>query len=444
MSPYHIALALLGVAILGVAWLPSLLEKYPLSYPILYIALGMGVYALPLGLPNPDPLHNPSIVTHVAELCVIVALMGTGLKIDRPFSVLKWRGPLLLVLVLMVLNIIGLTSAAYLAGLPLAAALLLAASLSPTDPVLAGDVQVGDPNEGREDNVRFALTGEAGLNDGLAFPFVYLALALLPAAAPLAERLQTWLWMDLLYRTVAGVALGWLSGKLLAVLIFHLPTRVSIKATAYGFVSLAVTLTTYGITEMVHGYGFLAVFIAALTLRSHERHHEYHKQMHAFTDQLERLFIVVILLMLGGAIMRGLLAPLTWRGAALGLLLILVLRPLGGLFTLARVPRMTWAERGVISFFGIRGIGSIFYLSFALAKGNFDDPRQLWAIAGFTILVSVVVHGTLATPVMNWLDRRHGRRIAAELAAEACEEATSNEPVPAEQNPEAAVRPRPA
>jgi NhaP-type Na+/H+ or K+/H+ antiporter len=415
VSFYNIALVLLGLAILGVAWLPSLLEKYPLSYPILFIGLGMGAYALPLGLPAADPLQHSTLATHLSELCVIVALTGTGLKIDRPFSLRTWRTPLLLVLVLMVFTIAGLTLAGWaLAGLALPSALLLAAALAPTDPVLAGDVQVGDPGEGREDNVRFSLTGEAGLNDGLAFPFVYLALALLPAGAG-DGRLWEWAGMDLAYRVAAGLALGWLSGQLLAYLIFNLPKDLSLKPSAYGFVALAVTLTSYGVTELLHGYGFLAVFIAAVTLRSRERKHEYHKQMHAFTDQLERLLIVVILMLFGGALAGGLLAPLTWAGAAVGLLLLFVLRPLGGMVTLVRSKRVTVAERVAISFFGIRGIGSIFYLAFALAKAPFPQARLLWAILGFTVLVSIVVHGVLATPVMNWLDRRHGRQITAEL-----------------------------
>ncbi|WP_035564766.1 cation:proton antiporter [Hymenobacter sp. IS2118] len=419
MSFYNIALVVLGVAIMGVAWLPSLLEKYPLSYPIFYILLGLGVFSLPIELPSVDPFESPTLITHLSELCVIVALTGTGLKIDRAFSLLRWRTPLKLVLILMVLTIAGLTLAGWgLLGLALPSAVLLAAALAPTDPVLAGDVQVGDPGEGREDNVRFALTGEAGLNDGLAFPFVWLALALIPDAIPVTDRLLHWLWMDVLYRVVAGVVLGWLSGRLLAFLIFSLPKRISIKASAYGFVALAVTLVSYGVTELVHGYGFLAVFVAAITLRGRESKHEYHKQMHAFTDQLERLLIVVILILFGGAIAGGLLAPLTWQAAAVGLLLLLVLRPLGGMLTLAGSERVTLAERVVISFFGIRGIGSIFYIAFALERANFPQARLLWAVLGFTMLVSIVMHGALATPVMNWLDRRHGRKIAAEITEE--------------------------
>jgi NhaP-type Na+/H+ or K+/H+ antiporter len=418
MLTYDIIMVLLGVAILGVAWLPSLLEKYPLSYPILYILLGMGVFVLPINLVDADPLEHKKLVMHLSELCVIVALTGTGLKIDRPFSLRAWRSPLLLVLVLMVFTIAGLALAGWWAvGLAPASALLLAASLAPTDPVLAGDVQVGDPGEGREDNVRFALTGEAGLNDGLAFPFVYLALALLPAAAaPLSDRVVHWLWFDVGYRIGAGVLLGWLSGKFLAYLIFNLPKRVSIKTEGYGFVALAVTLTSYGVTELVHGYGFLAVFIAAITLRGRERKHEYHKLMHAFTDQMERLFIVAILILLGGAIANGLFNALTWPGAALGILLVLVLRPIGGMLTLARSTRITMAERLVISFFGIRGIGSVFYIAFALEHADFPQAQEL---------LSITLHGIMATPVMNWLDRRHGRKTATELAEATATEATT-------------------
>jgi NhaP-type Na+/H+ or K+/H+ antiporter len=133
----------------------------------------------------------------------------------------------------------------------------------------------------------------------------------------------------------------------------------------------------------------------------------------------------------------GLLKALTWQGAALGLLLVLVVRPLGGMLTLAGSKRVNVAERAVISFFGIRGIGSIFYLAFALHKAEFAQARELWAILGFTMLVSIVLHGVLATPVMNWLDRRHGRKISAELADE---EKSKEETVEATDAPEPAVK----
>ncbi|MDO7876707.1 cation:proton antiporter [Hymenobacter sp. ASUV-10] len=413
MTLYAILLLLIGVAILGVAWLPSLLEKYPLSYPILYIGLGMLAFILPFPFPNTDPSQHQAIATHLTELCVIVALTGTGLKIDHRFSWRTWATPLRLVGILMVLSIAVLAVLGWwLVALAPASALLLASSLAPTDPVLAGDVQIklGKPDEGHEDPVRFALTGEAGLNDGLAFPFVLLAIALLPGSLSLGEVLLHWLWKDLLYRLVVGLAAGWLSGQLLAYLIFKLPAKMQLKPAGYGFVALAITLISYAGTELLHGYGFLAVFIAAITVRSKERKHEYHKQMHTFSDQLERLFIVVILTCLGAAIAGGLLRALTWQGAALGLLLVLVVRPALGMLTLLG-SRLSITERWVISGFGIRGIGSLFYIAFALQHAHFPQARQLWAITGFVVLVSIVLHGVLATPVMTWLDRRLGRPV---------------------------------
>jgi len=402
---YNFLLVALGIAILAVAWLPSLLKKYPLSYPVIFIAMGIGIYSLPLGLPVPDPLAHKTFTTHLTEICVIVALTSTGLKIDRRFNFATWVVPLRLATLTMILTIGILAVLAWLvAGLLPASAVLLAAAMAPTDPVLASDTQVGDPGEGGEDNVRFALTGEAGLNDGLAFPFVHLALALLPVALSLEDRLLHWLWKDIAYRLMVGLAAGWLSGKLLSYLILGLPKRFRIQTTAYGFVALAVTFTTYGLTELAQGYGFLAVFIAAITLRGYERTHHHHREMHDFSDQIERLLIVIVLFLFGGAIMHGLLNALTWQGALLGVVFVFLVRPLAGMITLLG-KSTTLPERWVIAGFGIRGIGSFFYLAYGVGQADFPQARELWAIAGFIVLLSVTVHGIMATPVMNWIDQ---------------------------------------
>ena len=412
MTSYNLLMIVLGVSILAIAWLPSLLEDYPLSYPILFMAAGWLLYQLPVDLPDPLPQHNPDFTTHLTELCVIVALTGTGLKIDHKFSWRGWRVPLLLVGPTMIICILLFTWAGWAwAGWSFASALLLAAGLAPTDPVLAGDVQVGDPNEGGEDTVRFALTAEAGFNDGLAFPFVYLAIALATAATSLTGPLLSWLGYDLLYRIGMGVLCGWLSGRLLSYLIFKLPKRIEIKSSSYGFVALAITLVSYGVTELLHGYGFLAVFVASITIRSYESRHEYHHYMHAFTDQTERILIALLLLLFGGAIARGLFSSLHPVDLVMGALLVLVIRPLGGWLALSRTP-MRKLERWIIASFGIRGIGSIFYISFGLQEASFAEPDRIWAVTGWTILLSVFLHGTLATPVMKRLDRSKGAAVA--------------------------------
>ncbi|WP_420151678.1 cation:proton antiporter [Spirosoma sp.] len=409
MESYNLWLIIVALAILAVAWLPSLLKDYALSYPILFVLGGWVLYKLPLPLPDPSPLDHPELTTHLTELCVTVALTGTGLKIDRRFSWRGWRLPLRLIWLTMVVTIILFTGLAWgLGNWDFPTALLLGASLAPTDPVLAGDVQVGDPNEGQEDVVRFALTAEAGMNDGMAFPFVYLAIAAVQPTIPLAQTLTHWALFDLLYRVGLGVLAGWLTGRLLSYMIFELPQRISIKSTAYGFVALSITLISYGLTELFHGYGFLAVFIAAITVRNRERTHEYHTYMHAFSDQIERLLVALLLILFGGAIGSGLLHALTFPDAVLGLLLVFAIRPLIGWLTLARTG-VRGLKRWTIASFGIRGIGSLFYIAFALQKAQFMNPERIWALTGWTVLLSVFVHGILSTPVMNRLDRRFRR-----------------------------------
>lgn len=416
VTSYPLVLTILGLAVLGVAWLPTLLERYPLSHPLLFVLFGAAVYALPLpggaALPSPDPLQHPTIATHLSELCVIVALTSTGLKLDRPFSWRAWRVPLRLATVGMLLTIALVAWAAHaLAGLPWAAAVLLGAALAPTDPVLAGDVQVAGPNDGEEDEVRFALTGEAGLNDGLAFPFVWLALFLVGGGKDAATSWGDWALRDVAWRLGVGLGAGWLAGRLLAGPILSRTQHEHMRPEAFGVVALAVTLLAYGVTELLHGYGFLAVFVAAVALRHWEHEHEVHDEMHDFADQVERLLVAVLLLLFGGALVRGLLQPLQAVDLLVVAVLFLVIRPLAGWLVLLGTGTVR-RERLVIATFGIRGIGSLFYLAFALERGAFDDPRRLWAITGLAILLSIAVHGILATPVMAWLDR-HARRPAS-------------------------------
>jgi NhaP-type Na+/H+ or K+/H+ antiporter len=411
MNTYLLVITILGVCILIVAWLPPLLKTKPLSYTSVFVLLGIILYLLPIDLPVADPLKNETIATHLTELSVILSLMGSGLKIDKEFSFKAWIMPMRLIVVTMLLSI-GLLAVLgwWWLGLVPASAMLFAAAMAPTDPVLASSVQVGPPGEGMEDNIRFSLTGEAGLNDGLAFPFVYLAIALLPQELSLAQRLTNWLLLDLLYRVLAGILLGWLSGKVLAYLIFEFPKRINISGSTYGFIVIAITLITYGITEMARGYGFMAVFVAALALRDFERDHEYYKELHNFSDQLEKILMVIVLVFLGGAIADGMLKHLTWEGVILSLLFIFIIRPLTGLAALIKT-EATIKERITISFFGIRGIGSFFYLAYALEKADFSHKEELWAMAAFTVVVSIVVHGFFAAPVMRWMDIEHNRAV---------------------------------
>ena len=173
-------------------------------------------------------------------------------------------------------------------GLSIASSILLGAALAPTDPVLASDVQVGPPNSTEEDDVRFALTSEAGLNDGLSFPFVYLAIAIALSLETGAPWFADWFVFDVLWKLSSGLLIGWLTGAILGHLTFRVSRRAQISRTNDGMVAIGITLLCYGLTELAHGYGFVAVFVAALTLRSVERRHSYHHELHAFTEQVEQ------------------------------------------------------------------------------------------------------------------------------------------------------------
>ncbi|MER2997306.1 cation:proton antiporter [Pontibacter populi] len=422
MDSYVLIITIIGLAALSMAWVPSMLEKSFISYPIIYLLIGVIIYSLPLGLPFPDPLWHETYAVHLTELSVIISLMATGLKIRRNFSWKNWKIPLQLVSVTMLLSIGTLAFFGWWwLGLAPAAAVLLGAVMAPTDPVLAEQVQVGPPDEAEEDDVRFSLTAEAGLNDGTAFPFTWLAIAMAVAAGTgTAEGwLTDWILRDLVYKIIAGLVMGYGIGRGLAYLVFYLPKSTSFPKTRDGFVALSTTLVTYGLTEMIHGYGFIAVFVAALTMSSYEEGHEYHTEMHDFVTQVERILMVVLLILFGGSLVTGLLDHLTWEGALLGLGFLFVIRPLTAYIAVFK-DKCSTREKITISFFGIRGIGSFFYLAFAINEVAFADADELWSIVGFIVMVSIVLHGVTASRVMDYLDsnRRKERRERRRLRAE--------------------------
>ena len=409
MDLVDLTYAVVGVGALLAALLPRLLANRSLSMPIVFLGLGMIVYALVPDLPDPDPVRYPEVAERLAEVGVIVALMGAGLKLDRPIGRRSWSSTWRLLAIAMPLTIAATAVLGWWwVGLAPAAALLLGSALAPTDPVLASDVQVGEPGgaEDEEDEVRFALTSEAGLNDALAFPFVYAAIAMVTVGLDPAGWLGGWALDDVLFKIAVGVVGGVVVGRLLGALFFR-SRRESLRLAVHaeGFVALAATFLAYGVTEVAGGYGFLAVFLCARSIRASERTHEYHQVLHHFVEQIERLLLVLLLVLLGGAIVRGLLEPLTWAMVGLAVALVVVVRPAAALLSLHRGAG-TPGQKRVIAAFGIRGIGTFYYLAYATAEAAFAEVRALWAAAGFAVVLSVVVHGVAATPIMSKLDRR--------------------------------------
>jgi sodium/hydrogen antiporter len=413
-----------GVALLLGAVLPGVVSRRALSVPMAFVGIGVLVGLLPFadGVLI-SPVERPAVAERLTELTVIVALMGVGLALDRPLGLRSWAATWRLLLVGMPL-FIALTALLgwWVLGLAPAAALLLGAVLAPTDPVLAADVQVQGPG-GRDrtvdagepadevdsqDDTRFSLTSEAGFNDALAFPFVYGALFLMVGE----HSVGRWLGWEVLGKTAVGAAIGWGCGYLLAKMAFRARSRaLRLAHSGEPLLALAATCTAYGLAEVLGGYGFLAVFAAALAIRSEERHSAYHEVMHDFVSQLEHLLTMLVLLLFGAALADGLLADLSWRGVLVGVLAVLVARPLTANLSLRRRlplgdPRLGQRERRVVAFFGIRGAGSLYYLAYATGYTEVTGIAELWSTVAFVVLLSVVVHGVLASPVMVWLDRR--------------------------------------
>ena len=409
MNPTLLLLLLAGLGIYGAAVLERPLRRLRLSLPVVYVAVGWALFALPLGLPRFDPVGvegHAAVVEVLTKTIVVASLMAAGVAIDRPFSWAGWRqvGPLLAVTMLLT---IGAVAALGWAGLGLAppAALLLGAALSPTDPVLARSVEVGPPGENERDDVRFDLTVEAGLNDGLAFPFTHLAIAA-AGMTGLGGWTLDWLAVDVVWRVAAGIGVGVLVGRAGAWYVYERSDEGrGGRPTNEGLVVIGTTLAAYGLAEAAAGYGFLAVFASAVAARQREAESEYHVAVHHFIDQVEQIVLVVMLLGFGGLLASGILSALTWPGALVGLAVVFVVRPLAGLAGLLR-SGLPWPGRWAVAFLGVRGAGSVYYLAYAQAQADVEGLDVLWAVVAFTVLVSVVVHGAAAEPVLAWTARR--------------------------------------
>lgn len=419
---------ILGLLLVSLGVGNARLKRLPLTVSIVYLGLGYLLGPRALGMLELDPLEDSAMLERVTEIAVIVSLFTAGLKLRAPLRDRLWREPVQLATLSMTLTVALIAWVGVeVLGLSLGVAILLGAVLAPTDPVLASEVQVVQP--GDRDRMRFALTGEAGLNDGTAFPFVMLGLGVLGLheIGPSALR---WLLVDVLWAGVGGLAIGALLGTGVAVLISRVRVRADRVVILDDFVAIGLIGLSYGAALLMHTYGFLAVFAAGLAMRQVERSHRFdgavpdesvvqpltadpssltaHKVL-LFNEQLERISEVAVVILIGSMLsISDLPIDLLWFAP----ILFLVVRPLAVGIGLARsgVPRV---RLFLMSWFGIRGIGSIYYLMYAIERGVREDEAA--SIAGLVlgvVAISVIVHGITVTPLMKRYERRTEDRSA--------------------------------
>jgi NhaP-type Na+/H+ or K+/H+ antiporter len=392
-SPTHLLMASVGAAVFVAYLLPRVKFLRAASSAGVLMILGLVSFAFIPGMPPVlDPTVSPRIWEMVSEFVVIVVLFATGLRIDNISSWNRWHPTVRLLVIAMPLTIFAVALLGWaLAGMTVAGAVLLGAVLSPTDPVLAGDVQVGPPGEGREHPVRFTLTAEAGLNDGLAFPFVYLGLIIAAQGADPSVWLLEWIARDVIYRIVVGAVVGALIGWLLGQSLFSNWGSRALETSGPGVLALGAVLLCYGIVELAEGYGFIGAFTAGLMCRRVHKGHHFHKRLHAFSEALEHALTAILLIMLG-SILPALWHVLDWWHTLIGFGLLLVIRPLVGWLALLGTG-MSSGDRLIVGFFGVRGIGSIYYVGYATGHMEFVNEDQLWALMAYTIFASALIHG---------------------------------------------------
>ena len=408
-----LAFAGFGAVILIVAWLPLWLERLPLTLPML--AVGAGLVAF---LFTPDlaaPQAHPRIATTLLEVVLIVAVMGAGLSIDRRFSWRGWASTWRLLAIVMPLSIAALAALGWgLLGLPLGMAVLLGAILAPTDPVLASSVQVGPPGVGEEGETRFALTSEAGLNDGLALPFLVLGAGLIAHGSQPGWWIARWVGLDLVWGIAIAVAVGFACGWLLVKGNGLLPERLQLSQSSEGLASVGLAFLVYAAANALRGYGFVAVFVAAITLRNFGSALEYAQQLTASARRTERLLAFLVFGLFGGAIASGVLGGIGWREIVFALLALLVVRPIATLLGFAGSAHPA-PVRLALGYFGIRGLGSLYYVSREIGANPDHNPHGLWSVTALTVLVSVALYGVTARPVLRLLDRAMERTGSANV-----------------------------
>jgi NhaP-type Na+/H+ or K+/H+ antiporter len=405
LDTFDLGVLFIGVAVFAAVGALSHQHERAFSASLIYLALGAaGAVAIgTLDIDWIDPVADATLIEHLTEAALVIALFSAGLKLDRPLTFRDWSTVARLLLLAMPLTIAALALlGGALLGLSTAAALLLGAALAPTDPVLAGDIGVGPPGDEDEHEPSFALTAEAGLNDGLAAPFV---LAGVLVAEQQADWTLEWLAADVVYAIAVGIAVGAATGTLAAWSVKRLRSRALLDATFDGFHAIATALVIYGIVEVLAGYGFLGAFAGGIAFRRYEHDHEMNATVHEGAERIEKLLELAVILLLGSMLTFAGLERPGWEGWLLAVLLLAVIRPLACLLALVGSRMDHPQEKAFVAWFGVRGVGTLYYLALIVSSHALAGDEQellVWTCIA-AVLISIAVHGVTAGPSLRAL-----------------------------------------
>ncbi|MGF1497170.1 MAG: cation:proton antiporter [Elainellaceae cyanobacterium] len=404
MSSYILGLLLIGLLLLAVTWGSRWITRLPLSYAVIYLIIGviLGPYGIDLLRVQPEI----QFLERFTEFVVIISLYSCGLKINRPLKASLWASPIRLIGLLMPLSILGLGAVGHwLLGLPWGASFLLGAVLAPTDPVLASEVQLDHPDDPNE--LRFGLTSEGGLNDGLAFPFVYFGLHWIEDPN-WQNWFRQWVLVDVIWAIAAAVIAGIVIAKVAIRINHQFQSTKGVNEVMEDLIAIGIVLVTYALTELINGYGFLAVFVTGLALQRQGCYPEQRQSQLHFMLQIEKLLEVGAILLLGSLLRVEQMLDFIPQTLVVAGLLFFLIRPASAWISTLGDP-LHPTTRLLFGWFGIRGIGSIYYLSYAVSDGiPADVMAELRWITYLTVLLSILLHGISATPLMAWHERYIG------------------------------------
>lgn len=410
MDIYILDLLVIGLLLLAVTLGSGWIGRLPLSYALIYLVVGivLSPYGFNLVRARPDT----ALLERLTEFVVLISLFSCGLKMNRPLKAWAWNSTIRLIGFLMPISIFAIAAIGhFFLQLEWGVGILLGAILAPTDPVLASEVQLDDPQD--RDELRFGLTSEGGLNDALAFPFVYFGLHWLEDNN-WQNWFGRWVTVDLVWAIAAGLLVGIGVAKGVCWLEQHSAKRKAVDELMEDFVALSTILLSYSIAELARGYGFLAVFVAGVVMYNSCLSDERSASRLRFMERLEKLTEIGIILLLGSLLRIEPMLKFAAPGLLIAGSLLFVIRPLGAWVSTMGSP-VHPATRLLFGWFGIRGVGSLYYLSYSLGHGLQDGTGELIAwVTVITVTISVTLHGVSSTPLMRWYKRYIGGRNAIE------------------------------